>query len=91
MDKITEEIEGFSFPCQFALKAMGKADPEFMTLILEMVQAHAPEVTTEHCACKVSKNGKFHSITVTFEAQSKAQMDAIYQLISNHEKVLFSL
>jgi len=87
----TKEITEFTFPCQFALKAMGLAETEFQTLILEIVQQHAPEVTPAHCSCKSSKNGKYDSVTITFEAQSKKQMDQIYQLLTDHKKVLFTL
>ena len=90
--KIPEkEIKGFTYPCAFAVKAMGLTEPELEPLILAMVQRHAPEVTEKNCRCKLSKNGKYTSVTVTFEAQSKEQMDKIYHLLSAHDKVLHAL
>ena len=90
-DQTEKKMEGFSFPCEFALKAMGLTDPAFEGLILSIVQRHAPEVKQRHCCCKPSKNGKYTSVTITFEAQSKEQMDKIYQQLTDHKKVLYAL
>jgi putative lipoic acid-binding regulatory protein len=38
-----------------------------------------------------SSGGKYLSVTVTFEATSKDQLDAIYQDLTDHERILMSL
>ncbi|NOS88271.1 MAG: DUF493 domain-containing protein, partial [Methylococcaceae bacterium] len=32
------------FPCQFPIKAMGKADLEMDILVVEIIRRHAPEI-----------------------------------------------
>ena len=34
-----------------------------------------------------SKNGKYISITVTFEAKSKGQLDKLYNILNAHEQI----
>lgn len=79
------------FPCQFPIKAMGKADVEFDLLVLEIVQQHvtAPEKT--RVTSRRSQNGKYLAVTVHIEATSKAQIDAIYWQLSAHPLVLVAL
>ena len=38
-----------------------------------------------------SKKGKYQSLTITFTAQSRQQMDDIYQSLSDSEHVVMSL
>jgi putative lipoic acid-binding regulatory protein len=40
---------------------------------------------------KPSKDGNYMSITVTIEAQSKKQLDAIYQDLVDHPHILYAL
>jgi hypothetical protein len=79
------------FPCQFPIKVMGKANLEFDLLVMDIVQQHvtSPEKTRLHS--KPSKNGTYLAVTVTIEATSKAQLDAIYQQLSLHPLVLMAL
>ena len=38
-----------------------------------------------------SRGGKWVSVTVTIQATSRAQLDAIYQALSDHDKVVMAL
>lgn len=89
---MSEEQETLlEFPCQFSVKAMGLAAPDFDGLIVEIVSRHVPNLGEGAVSTRASKNGKYISITVTFEATSKAQLDAIYHALTDHERVLMSL
>ncbi len=81
----------FEFPCEFAIKAMGLATPEFDALVVELVRRHAPDLGEGSVATKPSKNGRYLSVTVTINATSREQLDAIYQALTDHELVLMSL
>jgi uncharacterized protein len=78
------------FPCQFAIKAMGKNNLEFDLLVLEIVRRHLVDkekaVTT-----RPSKDGNYLAVTVLIQATSKQQLDAIYQDLSDHPLVLMAL
>ncbi len=79
------------FPCQFPIKAMGKADIEFDLLVLELVQQHATAPEKTKMTSRPSQNGKYLAVTVHIEATSKQQLDRIYQQLSAHPLVLVAL
>ena len=79
------------FPCEFSIKAMGLAIPDFDVLVVEIVRRHAQDIHEGGVTTRPSKNGKYLSVTVTIDATSKKQLDAIYQDLTDHEKVLMSL
>lgn len=79
------------FPCQFAIKAMGKNNLEFDLLVIELVRRHAPELHEQALTTRPSKDGNYLAVTVTIQASSKQQLDAIYQDLSDHPQVLMAL
>jgi putative lipoic acid-binding regulatory protein len=87
---MTEETL-FEFPCQFPIKAMGKADIELDLLVVEIVRRHVPDITEGAVSARQSKDGNFMAITVIIEASSKQQLDAIYQDLTDHPDVLMAL
>jgi putative lipoic acid-binding regulatory protein len=89
---MNEELETLmQFPCEFAIKAMGKAEPGFDTLVVELVRRHAPDLHEGAVHSRPSKGGKWVSVTITLQAQSKAQLDAIYMDLTAHEKIVMAL
>ncbi|VAX11487.1 Proposed lipoate regulatory protein YbeD [hydrothermal vent metagenome] len=79
------------FPCEFSIKAMGFTDPDFDAIVVEIVRRHVPDIVENCTRSRPSKNGKYTAITVTIQAASKRQLDAIYQDLTDHKKVLMSL
>jgi putative lipoic acid-binding regulatory protein len=81
----------FEFPCQFPIKAMGKADLELDLLVIEIIRRHAPDTKESAVTTRPSKDGNFIAVTVIVEASSKQQLDAIYQDLTAHPHVLMAL
>jgi putative lipoic acid-binding regulatory protein len=79
------------FPCDFPIKVMGKAEPGFEAMVVELVSRHTGELMETAINSRLSRGGKWISITINLRAQSKAQLDAIYQDLSSHEKVVMAL
>jgi len=79
------------FPCQFSVKAMGLASDDFSLVVTEIVSRHVESLPVDAAKTKNSKGGKYHSVSVTFEATSKVQLDAIYMDLTAHERVLMSI
>ena len=79
------------FPCTFPIKAMGFARDDFDTLVVEIVRRHSPDITEGAVAVRKSSNNKYISVTVTIEALSRDQLDAIYRDLTACEHVLMSL
>jgi len=84
--------EVMQFPCRFPLKTFGRGDHEdFEQVIIDLLRPHCGE----DCRFEINRNrssgGKFQSLTVTFEASSREQLDAIYRALSDCEHVVMSL
>ncbi len=88
---MSEEDTLFEFPCQFPIKAMGKNIAEFDSIVVSIVRNHAGDILEGAVKVKSSKGDKFLSVTVTIEAQSKQQLDAIYQDLNDSPAVIMVL
>lgn len=79
------------FPCQFPIKAFGKAGDEFEIAVLEIFRKHVPDLAENAIKQRPSGKGNYLAITVTINATSKEQLDAIYMDLSACKHVAMSL
>lgn len=79
------------FPCRFPIKAMGRADADMEAIVVEIVGRHATGFDAATVRVRASSGGKWLAVTVTIEAESRAQLDAIYQDLTAHESVVWAL
>lgn len=79
------------FPCRFPIKAMGRADGDIEAVVIEIVARHAPGFDATAVRRRRSSGGKWLAVTVTIEAESRAQLDAIYQDLTAHDSVVWAL
>ena len=86
-----EDESPLQFPCKFPIKAMGKADCSLDTIVVEIVRAHAPDLTEGAVSSRASAQGNYTSVTVVVNATSRAQLDAIYQDLVDCEAVIMAL
>ena len=59
--------------------------------MIELIRKHAPDIREGAVRNRPSKGGKWVSVTVTIQAESKAQLDAIYMDLTAHEKIVMAL
>ena len=79
------------FPCEFPIKAMGRADDDFDALVVSIIRRHSPEFTDATVRKRLSRGGKYVSVTVTIQAQSQEQLDKLYMELNTNEQVLMAL
>lgn len=88
------------FPLTLSVKAIGLAeteqmaggdDPDFKTLVSGIVAAHLHEHQRMEITTLPSKAGKYLSVRVRFTADSREQLEAIYQALHQSDQVLFAL
>jgi len=79
------------FPCEFPLKAIGRGPEDFEAFVVEIVRRHAPDLEADATTSRLSSGGKYLAVTVTFTAESQAQLDALYGELSRHERVVMLL
>ena len=79
------------FPCNFPIKAMGLADEGFDALVVGIVRRHAPDIGEGAVEARTSSGGKYLAVTVSIQAHSREQLDAIYRDLVACEQVLYAL
>jgi putative lipoic acid-binding regulatory protein len=79
------------FPAEFPVKVMGRDSEAFRTLTLAIVERHAGPLAPERITERRSRAGRFLALTYTIRAESRAQLDAIYQDLTASGLVLVAL
>ncbi|UDG83334.1 YbeD family protein [Candidatus Vallotia lariciata] len=75
------------FPCDFPIKVIGKWHPKFERVIVGVIQNSGFEFDNIKVQSKNSSNGNYISVTVTVRAISRAQLDALYYVLTSHPMV----
>lgn len=88
---MTEPETLLEFPCAFPIKAMGRAEDGFEAMVTAIILGHAKTHGEDAITVRPSGEGNFVSVTITVEAISRAQLDAIYQDLTACERVLMAL
>jgi uncharacterized protein len=88
-DKTTESL--LTFPCEFTIKVFGEMAPDYEQTIIEIIRPHAPTISGGAMQSRISENGKYLSLSITLNIESREQLDNIYRALSSHPKVLMSL
>jgi putative lipoic acid-binding regulatory protein len=66
---------------------MGARADCFELTMLEIVRRHAPDFDPAALQVRTSSKGNYLSLTCTFRARSKEQIDALYRELSAHPMV----
>ena len=78
------------FPCEFPIKVMGLNTEMFPPTMKAIIRKHMNSDDIVYTS-QLSSGDKFISITATFTAHSKEQLDALYQELNDHELVKMTL
>ena len=89
MSEESEEL--MKYPCEIAVKAMGRCEVNLEAIVFEIVRRHAPNVGENAVSTRASRNGNYLAVTVRVMAQSREQMDCIYQDLCDHDDVTMAL
>lgn len=80
------------FPCEFPIKVFGRGEADFEALVVALVMPHVGhDESAVQVSVRASKGGRYHAVSVTIRAESKAQLDAIYTDLSGHERIIMAL
>ncbi|MFK7161086.1 DUF493 domain-containing protein [Marinospirillum sp. MEB164] len=69
------------FPCDYPIKVMGEAAPDFKVSILDVLVGEATEYHQQSVTVVDSRNGRFQSVRVTVKAESPAHLDRLFQAL----------
>ena len=89
-DDVFEKAK-LKFPCEFPISIMGLNVPEYKEKIFAILKKHVPEVEEKDLNTAFSANKKYCSLKTRFTAQSREQMDGLYEELTAHELVKWVL
>jgi hypothetical protein len=75
------------FPCDFPIKVMGKAHPEFQETIVAVIRGFDSAFDANSVETRPSSGGNYIGLTVTVRATSRAHLDDIYRALTGHAMV----
>ena len=90
-DKPPEQALGLAFPTPFPIKIMGRRESGFTTAVLAVILRHAPDFMPGTLETRPSREGKYVGLTATVNAQSREQLDALYQELCDLPSVVMVL
>ena len=77
------------FPTDVPVKVFGRNDAEFRAAVVEIIEKHFGKAYT--LTEVASKQAAYVSLTITVRAESRAQLDALYQDFVASAQVLMAL
>lgn len=81
----------FKFPCAFPVKVFGHNEQSFRDEAWSIVSSHYQDLQPNQVAEKVSRDGKYVSMTFTVQARDKAGLDELYRELSANPQVVMAL
>ncbi|NRA61925.1 MAG: DUF493 family protein [Psychrobium sp.] len=89
MDTNFDEL--LEFPCDFGFRIMGLAQDDLPTKVNDVFDIHVKDNYKQLPGLKVSKTGKYHSISYSVFVADKAQVEALYKELSAIDIVRYVL
>lgn len=86
-----EDERALSFPTPFPVKAMGKAGGDVRAALLAVLADNQVLYRDEDISEQASRTGKYISITVVIQAESRQQLDHVYEQLADHPEVAMTL
>jgi putative lipoic acid-binding regulatory protein len=83
--------EIMQFPCDLPIKIFGRNEEDFPGAAYEIVKAHVATLEPGHITKQSSRQGRFVSLTINIRAESRAQVDAVYEDLTANASVLMVL
>ena len=86
---MNEEL--IDFPCDYPVKPMGFSGENFEEHVLSLLSTHAELSEPRQVSSRLSKGGKYTSLTVSVWARSREHLELVYSLLKEDEKIVFVL
>ena len=84
---LNPEDTPFEFPSRFPIKVMGEVDAGIEALVQSTLMEKLADTQDIEIKTRLSSGEKYISVTATFMASSREELDEIYHVLSKHEKV----
>lgn len=79
------------FPCDYPVKAFGANRPDFAGHVRRLLAPIIGTVADDAVDVRPSRGDRYLAVTITFTAESKDQVDAVYEALTADAQVMMSL
>ncbi len=79
------------FPCDLPIKIFGRNVDGFRATVVDIVSSHCEEPAESYIRERLSRDNGYTSLTITIQAQSREQVDALYQELSDSDDIMMVL
>lgn len=79
------------FPCDLPVKVFGRNGDAFRRTAMGIVERHCGSIAPHNVSEQLSRQESYVSLTIVVRAESKAQMDALYQDLTSSPDILMAL
>jgi hypothetical protein len=79
------------FPLEYPVKVIGNDEQDFARHVMEIISCHVPGLPLDAYSTNRSKGGKYLSVSVTFIAESRTQVTALYDALGKDNRVITAL
>ncbi len=83
--------ELMSFPCELPIKVFGRNEGDFREIAVAIVRSHFENFERQSVKEQLSREGRFVSLTISVVAESREQLDKLYEELTSHQSVLMVL
>jgi putative lipoic acid-binding regulatory protein len=73
------------------VKVIGYAGEMFIPTVLSILEGVVGSIGKEAVVSRLSREGKYLSVTVTITAESRDQLESVYREVRKHRDVVFVL
>ncbi|HMN63136.1 MAG TPA: DUF493 domain-containing protein [Anaerolinea sp.] len=80
--------EVYDFPTAIPLKVIGRNEDDFQAFVMELFVKHLSPDEIHEVAQRSSRESNYLSVTVTFTAQSRDHLNAIYGELNSNQRIL---
>lgn len=79
------------FPCRYPVKAMTRNREKVLDQVMTAISGHGANPDRDSVKVRPSRNGRFQSITIQVDAQSRDQLEAVYASLRELDVVVMTL
>jgi uncharacterized protein len=83
--------QGFQFPGAFEITALGRADGDLETRVPELLESLGLHVIGGSLRSKPSREGNYHSVSVTFTCPDRKSYDAAHAALRAHPGIRWTI
>jgi putative lipoic acid-binding regulatory protein len=82
------EVRGERFPCSYTFKIFGRRSETFADRVCEIIAATLGTVPPDALRIRESSGGRYLSVTVEIEVESRGQLERVYADLRAEAEVL---